>query len=290
MQAKEIYDFLVESKKTYPGLIHASNYIAKNKSKLKELQRSVLDELVQVYYSYLKKNLSITGCSDQDVRERVKEVNKYYNYIHSHSYDYFFTSQSKFRPTILEEFCYILFKDVVDSVNKKLSPHKIESGAAKAYTNLYFAATNLEEFVKSPEIGVNEKDQDFAIYKTLELNIADKKQSIKLPVIAAECKTYIDKTMLEGSIATAEKIKSGNPYSLFFIITEAYDVSLDVDPAYSRIDQIYVLRKCTQKSLDNEWRVIDEDVVIDFVREVKNHLSREWSNVKEKMAKEGKII
>lgn len=290
MQTEDIYVYLFEVRKNFPGLIHASNYITKNKSRLKVKQRQVLDELVKVYYEYLNRNLNIMGYKESDVRERVKELNKYYDYIHNNEYDNFFPSQSKFRSTILEEFCYLLFKDVVRTKNQELTPHKIESGSAKAYTNLYFSAANLDEFVKAPEIGVNEKDQDFAIYKTLNLKIAEKEQCIKLPVIAVECKTYIDKTMLEGSIATAEKIKSGNPYSLFFIVTEAYDVSLDVDPAYSRIDQIYVLRKCTQKSLSAEWRALDENVVVDFVKEVEHHLSREWSNVEYKMINDGKII
>jgi hypothetical protein len=43
--------------------------------------------------------------------------------------------------------------------------------------------------------------------------------------------------MLEGSIATAEKIKYGNPYSLFFVVTERYAVDLSIDPVYSKIDQ-----------------------------------------------------
>jgi len=43
--------------------------------------------------------------------------------------------------------------------------------------------------------------------------------------------------MLDGSIVTAEKIKNDNPYCLFLVVTECYDVSLDVDPAYSRINR-----------------------------------------------------
>ena len=53
----------------------------------------------------------------------------------------------------------------------------------------------------------------------------------------------------------------GNPYALFFIVTENYDVSLDVDPAYSRIDQVFVLRKCTRKSMDANWKNVSADVL-----------------------------
>lgn len=290
MQMSEIYEFFKNSLHAYPGLLHASNYITKNNLSLSERERRGLDEMAVQYYKYLSTNLNTKGTDEEQVAVRVEELNRYYNFLHTHGYDNFFNAQGKFRPTILEEFCYLLFKDLVADINMKYRPKKIESGSAKAYTNLYFSASNLKEFITAPDIGVNEKDQDFAIYKTLDLIIAGKAQTIKLPVIAVECKTYIDKTMLEGSIATAEKIKSGNPYSMFFIVTENYDVSLEVDPAYSRIDQIYVLRKCTRKSMKDHWKDVDFDVVMDFVNQVKGHLSRNWSDVEAKMTKEGKII
>src|SRR5690606_17591691 len=143
-------------------------------------------------------------------------------------------------------------------------------GAIKAYSNLYFTAKNLENFINEPSVGINTKDQDFAIYRPLNLTIQDIGQhSTNIPVVSIECKTYIDKTMLEGSIATAEKIKSGNPYSLFIIITETYEVDLKVDPVYSRINQIYVLRKSKRKDLKQP---IYADVLIDLVNLVKTHL------------------
>ena len=77
------------------------------------------------------------------------------------------------------------------------------------------------------------KDQDFAIYREFDLKINDKIHNIRIPIVAIENKTYIDKTMLEGIIATAEKVKNGNPYSRFVVVSENYDVDLSVDPSYS---------------------------------------------------------
>jgi len=94
--------------------------------------------------------------------------------------------------------------------------------------------------------------------------------------------------MLEGSIATAEKIKNGNPYCLFVVLTEWYDVSFKVDPKYSRIDQIYVLRKQKRKTADSN--PIDLSVVKDFFYFVKNHLERDWSSIEQKLRQEGKIL
>ena len=135
---------------------------------------------------------------------------------------------------------------------------------------------------------INVKDQDFAIYRTILIKADGEQKLINVPVVSIECKTYIDKTMLEGSIATAEKRKNGNPYCLFLVVTEWYDVSYEVDPAYSRIDQIYVLRK--EKRRSNKKKPIDFVVVKDLFRFVKYHLERDWSSIEQKLTEEGKIL
>ena len=140
---------------------------------------------------------------------------------------------------------------------------------------------------------INSKDQDFSIFRVVNIKADTEENRINVPVVSIECKTYIDKTMLEGSIATAEKIKNGNPYSLFIVVTEYYDVSFDVDPKYSRIDQIFVLRK-QKRPKDKKSRKninsIDEEVVIRLFEFVREHLERPWSDVKKKLEEEGTII
>lgn len=137
---------------------------------------------------------------------------------------------------------FILFRDYVAELKRKYkdADNLIQGGAAKAYTNLYFTASGIESFVKAPNVEINVKDQDFAIYRKVDLSIDGKNKEIKVPIVAVENKTYLDKTMLEGVIATAEKLKSGNPYTRFVVVSENYDVDMKVDPIYSLIDQIYV--------------------------------------------------
>ena len=87
--------------------------------------------------------------------------------------------------------------------------------------------------------------------------------------------------MYEGSVATAEKIKQGNPYGLFFIVTETYDVKEDVDPKYSQLDQIYILRK-TKREKTSKYesrKPICAAVIIDLFRRVEKHLNSIWRNV-----------
>lgn len=272
-------------------LCHASNLIVKiNKfNTLKDKQKRALKEIVEKYHAYIKANNKLVGYDDCTIVKRVELLNNYYNFIHENDYDNIFSSQGKLRPTILEEFIFLLFRDYVKDIKESYDDqcNALHSGAAKAYTNLYFTSSCFENFLKEPSIEVNVKNQDFAIYRDFDLIVNGNKKNIKIPIVAVEDKTYIDKTMLEGIIATAEKIKTGNPYSMFIVITENYDVDLAVDPAYSRIDQIYVLRKCKRKE---SWTNIDCDVVKRIFHDVKNHIDRPWSNVEEKMRNEGVII
>jgi len=272
---------------------HASNIVTKfgNWSSLKPTQQKALPIIANEYFNFINENNRIVGYSNQDIIDRTNLLNKYYDFINTNQYDNVFTAQGKFRPTILEEFMYILFKDLIneEKINLEDADNNLRIGNTRAYTNLFFSGSNFHEFVKSPQIGINNKDQDFAIYRPINITIgASNSISTNLPIVAIENKTFIDKTMLEGSIATAEKIKSGNPYSLFFIVVENYDVDLKVDPIYSKINQIYVLRKSRRAT--RPIQPICSNVLIDLVTEVKRHLGRNWSDVSAKLSKTGKIL
>lgn len=275
-------------------LCHASNLLGKwydnmNGKKISNKQADALFDTISHYYEYLLENTRLIGFDEETISRRVELLNSYYNFFFERGYDNVFPSQSKFRPTILEEFMYLLFRDYVNYLKETFGDTEghIDSGSAKAYTNLYFSSSNFESFVKEPTIEINVKDQDFAIFRNFRLIVNNITKDVRIPVVAIENKTYIDKTMLEGIISTAEKIKTGNPYSLFIAVTENYDVDLRVDPAYSRIDQIYVLRKCKRKE---QWQDIDATVVQRFFTEVKEHVERPWSDVEQKMRTEGVIL
>lgn len=274
--------------------VHGRNILAKirNLSSLSASQKLELQSVIKEYKDWHKNNEGLRGYSDETIKKRVRWLNDYKNDI-----EYIgFSAQSKFHSTVIEEFLYYLFKDLLLDLNKEVKSEKEKKGQIKpillggirAYSNLYFAPENFKAFVKKPNMQVNVKDQDFAIYRAITIKADGEKKTINVPVISIECKTYIDKTMLEGSIATAEKIKNGNPYSLFLVVTEWYDVSYDVDPAYSRIDQIFVLRK--QKRRSNKNNPLYFEVVKDLFNFVKEHLKRDWSNIERKLTQQGRIL
>ena len=188
---------------------------------------------------------------------------------------------------------YYIFRDFFREKKDEIETGRndvLKLGSIKAYTNLYFKAKNVAEFINTPQIGINEKDQDFSIYRTLRMKVEGKIFDTNIPIISLENKTYLDKTMLEGSVATAEKIKSGNPYSFFGIVTETYDVSFEVDPAYSRIDQIYVLRKSKRRDAERNEEPIHSEVFIRLFNDSKYHFEKSWSDIEFKMINEGIII
>lgn len=270
----------------FPFLVHAKNLITRFERKD---HLEVLEKVLAAYRSYYEAN-QISGMSDAIVRKRVSALNAYYNFLFEKGYDGngIYSAQTKFRPTILEEFLALLFRDFVFEMRADVQTDRLDLGSVKAYANLFFFGKDFKAFAQKPAIGVNVKDQDFAIYRNVELKMEGcKPVCASLPVAAAECKTFIDKTMLEGSVATAEKLKSGNPYAFFCIVTELYDVSMEVDPAYSRIDEIYVLRKTTRRA---PRRDVCADVVVRLVRDIKNHLMRPWSDVASKLSDTGTLI
>ena len=261
--------------------VHGKNILEKIK-RIKAEERNkteVLYEAIKRYITFL------TSMNEGSLRRKIKDFIHYREYIRNinrgNNGKLIFSSQSKFESTIIEEFLYHLFKD--------FEKEEIEVGSIKAYTSLYFSARNFEEFKTSPDMKINEKNQDFAIYRKFKLELKNKNsetlhiKDIALPIITIECKTYLDKTMLEGSIATAEKIKIGNPHCKFFILTEAYDVKYEVDIATSRIDNIFVLRK----GKTSENNPIDGKVIVKLFKAVKYHLESDWENIENNIKKYG---
>lgn len=271
--------------------VHGSNILTKIKNTKfsKNDKEDELNFILSQYKEWFEKNEQLIGYTNEIIEKRVKWLNDYKAVIKNIDY----TAQSKFHSSVLEEFLYYLFRDLLKDImnsgnvdNKKVQ--KISIGGIRAYSNLYFAPKDILNFMQTSNMKINVKDQDFSIFRKVIIRADEEQKTINVPIVSIECKTYIDKTMLEGSIATADKIKNGNPYCLFLVVTETYDVSYEVDPAYSRIDQIYVLRKSKRRSNDNNS--IDYYVIKDLFDFVKTHLLRDWSNIEKKLKQEGKIL
>ena len=212
-----------------------------------------------------------------NLEDAVCALNNYKDFVSEHNS---FTSQSKFAPTIIEEFiCQIL--------KMKFGNHDLLYGNVKAYSSLYFSYSGAEDFKNAIELRVNEKNQDVGIYKKEVLTTTDGlARTICVPLVCIECKTYLDKTMYEGLVATAAKIKNGNPHCLFFIVAETYEVASDVDIAISQIDNIYVLRK---QRRNPEQKPIQFEVVQSMMDRIEHQFTHARKPVDEMISERGYI-
>lgn len=286
--------------RAHPQLIHASNILHKSVTVKRTDNRKIktLEVVLPEYLDYVR---PFFGEARPGLKDVVAGLNNYYTFIDNPenfddtSINKIFSAQGKFRSTILEEFMFLLFKDLLEKLFVEYEgegDNLLLSGGVEAYTNLCFKAKNLSSFIHSLESQVNTKNQDYAIYRKIDFTVDGQLTEAKIPAFAAENKTYVDKTMLEGIMATAEKMKSGNPYSRFVVVTECYDVDVKVDPAYSRIDQIYVLRKCGSKDYEDKpgQHRIDETVVSTLYSDTEAHLKRSWSDVGGKLGTTGVLL
>ena len=288
------YEYLMDICRTHPYLVHAKNIISKRKDKKNAKKIPVLDMFARKYLVYLKGNLGLMGASRDVIEKRVALLNDYYDFFvrydssHDKKIDDIFSAQSKFRSTVLEEFLAILLHDAVGECLKEVPDADVEIGSVKAYANLYFYSKNFAAFANEPSIGINVKDQDFAIYRNVKIRMDDGEPILtSVPVVAIECKTYVDKTMFEGAAATAEKLKAGNPYTMFGIVAETYEIDRSFIPAYSRVDQVYILRKGSRKG---QIKPIDCGVVERLVEDIARHLTRPWVDVENKLTEDGLLI
>ncbi|MDB9314773.1 Bpu10I family restriction endonuclease [Spirulina sp. CS-785/01] len=108
------------------------------------------------------------------------------------------------------------------------------------------------------------------------------KNTWDIPAIAIECKTYLDKTMLQDASTAAEQLKQKNPNAMYIVIAEWLKLTDAVNLKKNKIDQIYILRK--QKNTDREFRYRDEyiknpiyaDVVCHLFELVREFLTTDW--------------
>lgn len=243
------------------GDVHASNILAKyDSNKLSKAQNEVIDQHVKNYFSY-RTNFEST----KSLKEKTKLYNEFqkktYKLNHDSSNKEIFTFQSKFTSTIMEEF----FKLILAPIAEK---HNLNCGSIKAYNQL-----SIENSISGePTFIISEKNQDLAIYKNVELKLNDKIHNISLPFLSIECKTWLDKTMLEGSASTAFRIKQGVTNAKFYVVTETYGVGMDVSKPKD-IDKIFITK---QRIKDDNAHLHDNaySVIQSIFDEVESHVEK----------------
>ena len=254
------------------------------------LSKALLKQILPKYKEWKNENLTLKGplseISEQDydtIFKRVDLFNTYKDFLDQKVYAEHFDSRSNLHSSVLEEFLFYLFRDLVFDISKNAL-----IGKSHTFKDMFFMADNFLKMVKQPNARAETKDHDFVIGVTINADLTCKGErtresySLDIPAIAIECKTYLDKTMLEGSSNAAEQLQTRNPNALYIVVAERLKLSENINLKKYRVNQIYILRK--QKNTDREYRLLPDydykpcfpDVVNHLFSSVRNHLTANW--------------
>lgn len=255
--------------------------------------KAYLAEIREKYDTWRSANIAlrgplIEGVEARDIEiltERTRLFSEYKDFIDQQKYAEKFDSRSNLHSSVLEEFMYYLFKDLIQDFSTSAI-----IGKAHTFKDIFFQAANFRQMVSSPCLRIETKDHDFIIGVNIDSNfkctgqeVAENAQ-IQIPAVAIECKTYLDKTMLEGSSTAAEQLKMRNPNALYFVVSEWLKLTENINLRKFKVDQIYILRK--QKNTDREFRYLPgyvknpvfPEVVHHLFFQVKAYLCKDWDS------------
>ena len=273
--------------------VHGDNILQKERNEKKYCDnesRKYLKEIRVKYDEWKKSNLKIIGPTKEHLNtdneiivKRVKLFNEYKDFIDQQQFAEKFDSRSNLHSSALEEFIYYLFKDLVFDYSKYAL-----IGKSHTFKDIFFRSKNYVDMITYPNVFIEKKDHDFVIGTKIDATFKCKgmkyidKIDFDIPSIAIECKTYLDKTMLEGSSTTAEQLKNRNPNAMYIIVAERLKLTESINLKKYKLDQIYILRK--QKNTDREFRYLPEyisnpifsDVVEHLFNTVRNYLETDW--------------
>lgn len=148
--------------------IHGNNLYQKENHKNKyrdSISKEYLKEIRLKYDIWKKANLDLVGptkeITKQDfkvISERTKLLNEYKNFIDKRRYAEKFDSRSNLHSSVLEEFMFYLFKDLVHSFS-----HDALLGKSRTFKDIFFKPNSYQDMLNNPNTLIERKDHDFAI-------------------------------------------------------------------------------------------------------------------------------
>jgi hypothetical protein len=275
-------------------LVHGNNLEQKegHPTKYRDAQsRAYLAEIRVRYDRWRADNIALVGptkdlavADDQILQQRVQLLNEYKDFLDQQHYAEAFDSRSNLHSSVLEEFMYYLFRDLVQSISANAM-----IGKSHSFKDVFFRAPSYAQMVTAPHALIEKKDHDFAIGASVQAVMKCSGSTTKeahdwdIPAVAIECKTYLDKTMLQDVSTAAEQLKQKNPNAMYIVVAEWLKLTDAVNLKKFKIDQIYVLRK--QRNTDREYRYeagyVKNPIYLDVVKHcfdsVREFLTADWA-------------
>lgn len=279
--------------------VHGDNIAQKKAHKTKYTSKDAVEclgEIEKRYLQWKKANVELKGTDENTVTRRTALLNDYKNFVDQQRYAELFDSRSNLHSSVLEEFLIYLFQEGIPNQGKVSMV-----GKGETFKSFFLAPKNFADLLDKPTILMETKDHDFVIGAELRAAFANKDKKtiaeygMQIPAIAIECKTYLDKTMLEGASISGEELKRINPSARYIIVAEWLKLTEAINLRKYKIDQIYVLRR--QKNTDREFRFdktyqknpIHADLVWSLYREVIDYLSLDRWDIDAALAR-GKLL
>ena len=272
--------------------VHGDNLTQKENHRTKYMDvesTQYLAEIREEYDRWHCANMDLIGPSldssnsEDTIEKRVELFSNYKNFIDEQKYAEKFDSRSNLHSTVLEEFMFYLFRDLISDMSDSALIGKVHT-----VKDFFFLPGNFRDMLREPHLRTEKKDHDFVIGVNINSSFICEGQHLReeevfqVPAVAIECKTYLDKTMLEGASTAAEQLKMRNPNAIYIIVSEWLKLTEAVNLNKFSVDQIYVLRR--QKNTDREFRFLPgyeknpiyADIVIHLYNTVKDHLTSDW--------------
>lgn len=243
----------------------------------------VFNGIVEQYENYRNRVDAVTVLNYDGISELVDALNTYRRYsipVFDHLNN---AGQVALGYTIMEEFFYLLFLKKTGLMN--LQNPNLFLGKGNSHVSLSFTPGSFNEIFGSPNAYIHTKDQDFVLGANVQIQVtadgAPETMNTVIPVVAIECKTYLERNILDSCAATASRLKSAMPYYIYIVASEYMKMS-DATPELTDIDEVYIL--CKAKNFDRERRKrtneppfdIDTSLIIDLYERVDRHLNAIW--------------
>lgn len=275
--------------------IHGKN-LREYTAKQSGAKRETFDKLMAAYETYRNRIEAVEELTENGIREYVAALNEY-RLVAVPVFDSLDNNgQVALGYTIMEEFFYLLFRKKVELMN--VEHNNLFVGKGNSYVSLSFTPSSFAGLFNKPNAYIHTKDQDFVLGANVEIKVTADGQAetttTVIPAVAIECKTYLERNMLDSCAATATRLKNAMPYCIYIVASEYMKMS-DATPELTDIDEVYIL--CKAKNADRERRKrthqspfsIDSDLIIDLYKRVSRHLNAIWWNP-EDAVENGKII
>ena len=259
------------------------NVLYEYSKKLNGREKEHFDTVISAYEKYRIDIENIKTLKNEDLKQIVSFLNSYREVAIPVFDNVPNSGQTGLGSTIMEEFFYLLFKKKMDLL--ELEHNNVFVGKGNSYVSLSFTPSSFINVFNNPNANIHTKDQDFVLGANVEIQITADGVSHNtptvIPIVAIECKTYLERNMLDSCAATAGRLKNAMPYCIYIVASE-YMKMADASPELTDIDEVYIL--CKAKNADRERRrknneppfEIDADLIIDLFERVERHLNAIW--------------